>query len=70
MCKECTQERVLQIKLEEIKEKEKFVAYAEDYFQLTPSDENKGIRELHQDFKKQNHIAKKFSSGFVLHVYL
>ena len=43
----------LQIKLEEGKYRENFVAYVEDYFHLTPSDEQKGIRELHQDFKKQ-----------------
>ena len=29
------------------------VAYVEDYFQLTPIDEQKIIRELHQDFKKK-----------------
>ena len=46
-------------KIRRDKREGKIVAYAEDYFQITPSDENKGIRELHQDFKKQNHIAKK-----------
>ena len=29
------------------------VDYVEDYFQLTPSDEQKRIRELHQYFNKQ-----------------
>ena len=43
----------IQITLEEGKEQENFVAYVKDYFQLTPSDEQKGRRELHQDFKKQ-----------------
>ena len=52
VCKECAQERDLRMKLEERIEQENFVAYAEDYFQLTPSDEQEGIRELHQDFKK------------------
>ena len=34
---------------------ENFVDYVEAYFQLTPSDEQKGIRELHEDFKKQTY---------------
>ena len=51
VCKECAQERDLQIKLEEDKQQENFVDYVEDYFQLTPSDEQKGIRELHEEFK-------------------
>ena len=55
LCKECVKERELQIKLEEGKEQENFIAYVEYYFQLTPSDEQKGIRELHQDFKKQTY---------------
>ena len=53
VCKECAHDRDLQIELEEVKEQENFVAYFEAYFQLTPSDEQKRIRELHQDFKKQ-----------------
>ena len=44
MCKECVKERELQIKLEEGKEQENFIDYVEDYFQLAPSDEQKGIR--------------------------
>ena len=48
VCKECAQERYLQIELEEGKDQENFVAYIEAYFQLTPSDEYKGIRELHK----------------------
>ena len=50
-----SQERNLQIKLEEKRDVEKFVDYVEAYFQLTPSDEQKGIRELHEDFKKQTY---------------
>ena len=53
--KECVKERNLQIKLEEVKEQEKFIAYVKAYFQLTPSDEQKGIREHHQVFKKQTY---------------
>ena len=46
------------MKLEEEKQQEKCVAYVEAYLQLTPSDEQKGVRELHQDFKKkkQSHL--------------
>ena len=50
---ECAQERDLQIKLEEGKEQENLVDYVQGYFQLTTSYEQKGIRELYQDFKKQ-----------------
>ena len=55
LCKECAKERDLQIKSEEGEEQENFIAYIEAYFQLTPSDEQKGIRELYQDFKKQTY---------------
>ena len=46
-----------------IKEKRhgKFIDYVEDYFQLTPSDEQKGIRELHQDYKKPKSHHQKLS---------
>ena len=53
VCKEYAHERDLQIKSEEEKYQEKFVDYVEAYFQLTPPDEQKGIRELHQDSNKQ-----------------
>ena len=39
VCKECTHERDLQIKLEGKKDQENFIDYVEAYFQLTPSDE-------------------------------
>ena len=55
MCKECAQERELQIKLEEERDVEKFIDYVEDYFQLTPPDKQKGVRELNEDFKKQGY---------------
>ena len=55
MCKECAQERELQIKLDEERYVENFIDYVEDYFQLTSSDEQKGIRELHEDFNKQTY---------------
>ena len=41
------------MKLEEERDQEKCIAYIQDYFQLNSSDEQKGIRELHQDFKKK-----------------
>ena len=43
------------MKLEEKRDVENFVDYVEDYFQLTPSDEQKGIMELYEDFKKQTY---------------
>ena len=55
ICKECVQERDLLIKLEEKRDVENFVDYVEDYFQLTSSDEQKVIRELYEDFKKQTY---------------
>ena len=67
VCKEFAQERELQIKLEEKRDVENFIDYVEAYFHLTPSDEQKGIRELHQDFKKIT-PSKKLSSVFFLHV--
>ena len=51
MCKECAQERELQIKLEEERDVENFIDYVEDYFQLTPPDEQKGVGELHEDVR-------------------
>ena len=63
LCKECAQEKELQIKLEEERDMENFNEYVEAYIQLTPVDEQKGVRELHEDFNKQ-------TSGFILHVYI
>ena len=34
---------------------QKIIDYAEDYFQLTSPDEQKGVRELHEDFNKQTY---------------
>ena len=53
VCKECAQERGLQIKVEEERDVEKFIDYVEDYFQLKPPDKQKGVREIYEDFKKQ-----------------
>ena len=55
VCKECAHERELQIKVEEERDVENFFDYVEAYFQLTPPDEQKGIRELYYDFKKQGY---------------
>ena len=44
VCKECAQERELQIKSEEERDVEKFIDYVEDCFQLTPPDKQKGLR--------------------------
>ena len=32
---------------------EKFIDYFEAYFQLTPSDGQKGVREIREDFNEQ-----------------
>ena len=58
VCKELSKERALQINLEENIYVENFIDYVEGYFQLTPSDEQKGVKELHEDFKK-THITVK-----------
>ena len=55
VCKECAHEKELQIKLKDKRDVENFIDYVEAYFQLTPSDEQNGIRELHEDFKKQTY---------------
>ena len=34
---------------------ERFIDYVEAYFQLTPPDEQKGVRELHKDINKQTY---------------
>ena len=58
VCKDCAQERELQIKLEEERDVENFINYVENYFQLTPSNEQKGVRELHEDINKQTYNRK------------
>ena len=55
VCKECAQERELQIKLEEQRDVENFIYYVEDYFQLMPTDEQKGVREICEDLNKQTY---------------
>ena len=55
VCKECAQERELQIKLEEERYAENFIDYVEAYSQLTPPDEQKVVRELYEDFNKQTY---------------
>ena len=55
LCKECAQERYIQIILEEEIDVENFIDYAEACFQLTPPDEQKGVRELYEDLNKQTY---------------
>ena len=55
VCKECAQERELQIKLEEERDVENFIDYVEDYFQLTLPDKQKVVRDLYEDFNKQGY---------------
>ena len=61
VCREFAQESKLQIKLVEEIDVEKFIEYVEAYFQLTPSYEHKGIRGLHEDFKKKTYNSQKTS---------
>ena len=55
MCKECAQEKEIQLKLEEERDVENFFDCVEAYFQLTPPDKQKGVWELYDDFKKQGY---------------
>ena len=55
ICKECTQERELQIKLEEKRDQEDFVDYLEAYSWLTLSDEQKLLMEMHEEFNKKTY---------------
>ena len=61
VCKESSQDRDLQIKWKERRDQKNFVDYVEAYFLLTPSDEQYGIRELHEDFKKQTYNRQENS---------
>ena len=61
MCTFFAHERELQIRLEEEIDDENFIDYVEDYFQLTPSDEQKGVMELHEEFKKQTYNCQTTS---------
>ena len=61
VCKEFSQAKKVQIKLEEEKDVKNFIKYVEDYFQLTPSDEQKVVMELHEDSKKQTYNRQKTS---------
>ena len=65
VCKEFSQERGIHIKLEQEKDQENFVDYVEACFQLTPSDEQKGIKEQHEDFNKQTHNRQKTSHHYL-----
>ena len=41
------------MKLEEERDQENFISYVEAYCELTPTCEQKGIRQLHHDFNKK-----------------
>ena len=62
VCKECAQVREIQIKLEEERDVENFIDCVEDYFQLTPPNEQKGVRELHEEFNKQTYNRQTTSN--------
>ena len=64
VCKEYAHHRALQTNLEEKKVQEKVSACNVDCFQLTLSDEQKRIMELHQNFNKQkSHVIQ-----FLIHI--
>ena len=71
VCTEQAQERELQIKLEEERDVENFFDYVEDYFQPTPSDEQKGVRGLYDDFKKQGYKRQTTShhDSFIMCIF-
>ena len=60
----CAQERELHIKLEEERDVENLFDYVEAYFRLTPPDEQKGVRELYDDFKKQGYKRQTTSHQY------
>ena len=41
------------MKLEEERDQENFISFVETYYELTPANEKKGVRQLHHDFNKQ-----------------
>ena len=61
VCKECAPKRELQIKLEEERDAEKFIDCVEAYFQLTPPDKQKKVKELYEDFNKQTYTRQTTS---------
>ena len=69
--KVCAQEREQQIKLEEEREVENFIDLVEAYLQLTPPDEQKGVRELYEDFNKQTYNRQSTSrrDSFCMYIY-
>ena len=65
MCKECAHGRELHIKLEEERDVENFIDYVGAYFQLTPPDEQKGVRELYEYFRKQGYNRQTNSHQYL-----
>ena len=61
VCKECAQEREIQIKLEEEIDVDSFIDYVEAYFHLTPPDKQMGVREIYEDFNKQTYNCQTSS---------
>ena len=49
-------------KLEEERDVEIFINYVEAYFKLPSSDQQKGVRELHEDFRKQTYNRQTTSN--------
>ena len=52
MCRKGAQQKALNMKTEEEKDEEKLISYVRDYYNLSPMDELKVVREPHHDFNK------------------
>ena len=59
VCKECAQERELEIKLEEERDVENFFDYVEAYFQLTSPDEQKVARDFMKTSRNKDITVKQ-----------
>ena len=53
VCQKCAHDKALQMKLEDERYQGKFISYADNYYDITLTNEEKGIRKLHHDFNKQ-----------------
>ena len=49
---------------------ENFIDYVEAYFQLTPSDEQKEVRGLHEDINKQTYNRQTTSCQDSVYMYI
>ena len=50
---QCANEKDAPMKLEEKRYQENLISYVEAYYEVTPTCEQKGIRQLHHDFNRK-----------------